>query len=156
VHLTVTGALGVTSPPLAPSHCTCAGAKKQSCSLRSPRQQRRRLRVVEMGAPSGGEPSAGTPEEVEESTIDFAFVSVSSSRASLVCVCFDAPSCPRVRDWLTAVELVRALVSRDVAATDAAGRDAGRALPDGARRAEAQGRHARRLHRPLRALRESH
>ncbi|PWZ41463.1 Photosynthetic NDH subunit of subcomplex B 3, chloroplastic [Zea mays] len=75
VHLTVTGALGVTSPPLAPSHCTCAGAKKQSCSLRSPRQQRRRLRVVEMGAPSGGEPSAGTPEEVEESTIDFAFVS---------------------------------------------------------------------------------
>uniref|UniRef100_A0A804MR04 2Fe-2S ferredoxin-type domain-containing protein n=1 Tax=Zea mays TaxID=4577 RepID=A0A804MR04_MAIZE len=59
VHLTVTGALGVTSPPLAPSHCTCAGAKKQSCSLRSPRQQRRRLRVVEMGAPSGGEPSAG-------------------------------------------------------------------------------------------------
>ncbi len=39
------------------------------------------------------------------------------------------------------------------AAAAAAGRDAGRALPDGVRRAEAPRHHARQLHRPLRALR---
>ncbi|RCV13080.1 hypothetical protein SEVIR_2G329200v4 [Setaria viridis] len=71
------GLLGVSSPPLAQSHCSCSGgAKKQVCSLRAPRQQsRRRLRVahaVEMGAPG----SAGAPEEeVEEPSVDFAFVS---------------------------------------------------------------------------------
>ncbi|CAD6218045.1 unnamed protein product [Miscanthus lutarioriparius] len=74
MHLT--GVLGVSSPPLAPSHCSCSGAKKQSCSLRPPRQQqRRRLRVaraVEVGAPSAGAPE---PEQVEEPSIDFAFVS---------------------------------------------------------------------------------
>jgi len=80
MHLT--GVLGVSSPPLAPSHCSCSGAKKPSCSLRPPRQQqRRRLRVaraVEVGAPSAGAPE---PEQVEEPSIDFAFVSVSSSRS---------------------------------------------------------------------------
>jgi hypothetical protein len=60
----------------------------------------------------------------------------------------------RLGAWKPPLELVRAR-ARDVAAAAAAGRDAGRALPDGARRAEAQGHHARRLHRPIRALRES-
>ena len=86
MHLT--GVLGVSSPPLAPFHCSCSGAKKQSCSLRPPRQQqRRRLRVaraVEVGAPE--------PEQVEEPSIDFAFVSVSSSRSRpLVSLLFEAP-----------------------------------------------------------------
>ncbi|OEL21586.1 hypothetical protein BAE44_0017396 [Dichanthelium oligosanthes] len=73
VHLA--GLLGVSSPPLAQSHCSCSGAKKQSCSLRAPRQQRRRrLRAVEVGAP-GGEPSVAAPEEEEEPSVDFAFVS---------------------------------------------------------------------------------
>lgn len=71
----LTGVLGVSSPPLAPSHCSCSGAKKQSCSLRQGRQQRRRLRVaraVEVDAPSAGAPE---PEEAEEPSVDFAFVS---------------------------------------------------------------------------------
>ncbi|CAN6205402.1 unnamed protein product [Urochloa humidicola] len=78
VHLAAAGLLGVSSPPLAQSHCGCSGgARKQSCSLRAPRQQQqsRRLRVaraVEMGAP-GGESPAGAPEE--EPSVDFAFVS---------------------------------------------------------------------------------
>ena len=89
MHLT--GVLGVSSPPLAPSHCSCSGAKKQSCSLRPPRrqqqQQRRRLRVaraVEVGAPSAGAPE---PEQVEPPSIDFAFVSVS------------CPSLSRLSPW---------------------------------------------------------
>ena len=120
MHLT--GVLGVSSPPLAPFHCSCSGAKKQSCSLRPPRQQqRRRLRVaraVEVGAPSAGAPE---PEQVEEPSIDFAFVSVSSSRSRpLVFLLFEAPrkrrQCARrtrVRDRLTLtppLELLRALV----------------------------------------------
>ncbi|KAF8700823.1 hypothetical protein HU200_034187 [Digitaria exilis] len=137
----------VSSPPLAQSHCSCSGAKtKQSCSpLRAPPRpqlERRRLRAVQVG----GEPSASgaAPEEAqEEPSIDFAFVAVSS---------------------LGPLEFIRRLCfklrrrSRDgvmiaAAAAVVAGRDAGRALQDGARRAEAQGHHARELHRPLRALR---
>ncbi|PAN13967.1 hypothetical protein GQ55_2G364600 [Panicum hallii var. hallii] len=68
----LTGLLGLSSPPLAQSHCySCSGARKQSCSLRAPRRQGRRLRAVEMGAP-GGEPPAGAPEDP---SVDFAFVS---------------------------------------------------------------------------------
>ena len=74
----LTGLLGVSSPPLAQSHCySCSGARKQSCSLRAPRRQGTRLRAVGMGAP-GGEPPAAAPEQVEEPSVDFAFVSVSS------------------------------------------------------------------------------
>jgi len=75
----LTGLLGVSSPPLAQSHCySRSGARKQSCSLRAPRRQgMTRLRAVGMGAP-GGEPPAAAPEQVEEPSVDFAFVSVSS------------------------------------------------------------------------------
>ncbi|CAN6168121.1 unnamed protein product [Urochloa humidicola] len=77
LQLAAAGLLGVSSPPLTQSHCSCnSGAMKQSCSVRAAPQQRRRLRVaraVEMGAP-GGEPSAAAPEE-EEPSVDFAFVS---------------------------------------------------------------------------------
>ncbi|CAN6199034.1 unnamed protein product [Urochloa humidicola] len=78
VQLAAAGLLGVSSPPLTQSHCGCSGGAtgKQSCSVRAPRQQRRRslrvARAVEMGAP-GGEPSAAAPEE--EPSVDFAFVS---------------------------------------------------------------------------------
>ncbi|XP_062188347.1 photosynthetic NDH subunit of subcomplex B 3, chloroplastic-like [Phragmites australis] len=70
-----TGILGVSSPPLASSHCSTS-SKTQSCLLRPQRQRRSlRVRAVEMGAP-GGEPSAGVPEEEEEEpSVDFAFVS---------------------------------------------------------------------------------
>ncbi|RLN33166.1 photosynthetic NDH subunit of subcomplex B 3, chloroplastic [Panicum miliaceum] len=72
----LTGLLGVSSPPLVQSHrYSCSGAGKQSCSLRAPRRQGRRLRAVEMGAP-GGEPPAAAPEEP---SVDFAFVSLTPS-----------------------------------------------------------------------------
>jgi len=71
----ITGLLGVSSPPLAQSHCySCSGARKQSCSLRAPRRQGTRLRAVGMGAP-GGEPPAAAPEQEEPPSVDFAFVS---------------------------------------------------------------------------------
>ncbi|KAL6639303.1 hypothetical protein ACP70R_023033 [Stipagrostis hirtigluma subsp. patula] len=80
--------VGVSSPPLAPSHCSSSScSNKQRCSVSvapsAQQQQRRsgrlRVRAVEVGAP-GGEPSAGAPEEaaaeaVEAPSIDFAFVS---------------------------------------------------------------------------------
>jgi len=71
----LTGLLGVSSPPLAQSHCySRSGARKQSCSLRAPRRQGTRLRAVGMGAP-GGEPPAAAPEQEEPPSVDFAFVS---------------------------------------------------------------------------------
>jgi hypothetical protein len=106
----LTGVLGVSSPPLAPSHCSCSGAKKQSCSLRQGRQQRRRLRVaraVEVDAPSAGAPE---PEEAEEPSVDFAFVSVSSCRDSSFFFSFGI------------AEIERALRAHDVRALVTGGR----------------------------------
>lgn len=123
--------LGVASPA-ASTPSSARFAKKQSCSARPQRAGRLRVRAVEVG-----EASAAAPEE--EPSIDFAFVAVSS-------LGFD-------HFITTSLTLTRRLLADDAAAA-AAGRDAGRAVPDGVRRAEAQRHHDPGIHRPLRAIRE--
>ena len=144
--------LGTSSPHPVPS-CSSSNVRQQHRSVHyMPHQQRsgRRLRAaraVQTDAP-GAEPAADAAAPEEPPSVDFAFVSVSSSVLLLRSVIDSAFF------FLPSAGIVAMTPHAIVAASVAAGRDAGRTLPDGVWRAEAQGYHARRIYRPLRALRE--